>query len=251
MLPSAAEILERTASVYASCSSYRDCGEAVISLDKATERERTRPFVTLFVRPDRLRYEFTSSSFRKDAPDERYVVWADGQWIQSWWSVKREVAEQPSISMALAGPTGVSFGSAYRVPSLLLPFPDQRSLPVAATARLREEASAEGERFVLSGPMVWGSETEVWIDVRTFLIQRVHTAYTPRPMDSEERLRQYDVARNAIERRTDLTPEGKERILALAHPALHFSRGSEVTTTYSPEIDVEIPPDAFAFTPPE
>ena len=61
MLPSAAEILERTASVYAYCASYRDCGEAVISLDKATERERTRPFVTLFVRPDRLRYEFTAS----------------------------------------------------------------------------------------------------------------------------------------------------------------------------------------------
>jgi hypothetical protein len=153
--------------------------------------------------------------------------------------------------MALAGPTGISFGSAYRVPSLLLPSPEQRSLPVAATARLREEASAEGERFVLSGPLVWGSETEVWIDARTFLIHRVHTVYTPRPMDPEERLKQYELARTAIERRTDLTPEGKGRILALAHPARHFGCGSEVTTTYSPEIDVEIPPEAFDFTPPE
>src|SRR5437660_3207129 len=111
------QILAALAEVYAECGSYRDCGQVVtrfVHLDDNPPRTVMQPFSTAFVRPHRFRFEYR---------DEygRYIVWANGEAVQTWWDVSPGVEQQESLEMALAGATGVSGGSAHTIPALLMP----------------------------------------------------------------------------------------------------------------------------------
>jgi hypothetical protein len=117
---SASEILERMAAVYAKCESYQDSGcVTTIFIQDDGQRTNKRPFSTTFVRPARFRFEF------KDSFDghnwHRYVVWANGADVRTWWDIRPGVVQPPSLSLGLAGATGVSGGSAHTVPALLIP----------------------------------------------------------------------------------------------------------------------------------
>jgi len=111
------ELLLRAFDVYRGCDSYLDRGEVVRRIVAGQGGGGQRlPFETLFVRPNRFRYQYSDRN-KKDL----CVVWTEEDEVMSWWSFQPRVRVSESILMALAGPTGVSGGSAYRVPSLLIP----------------------------------------------------------------------------------------------------------------------------------
>jgi len=128
------DVLRRSAGAYAALGSYQDTGEVELTyhgLVHAIDRILTwitpgadrkpgdrRPFKTLFSRPDLFRFEFETQY--DDAPSDRFVVWSDGRKIRSWWTLRPDVVDEfDSLDSAITGPTGVSGGSAYNVPTLL------------------------------------------------------------------------------------------------------------------------------------
>jgi hypothetical protein len=98
---------------YAAVRSYEDDGIVITRFHGKHDHETRKPFLTLFSRSGLFRYEFSSG-------DEHYVVWQEPRCVRSWWTIGDEHQSFPTIAAALAGPTGVSGGSAHTIPTLLL-----------------------------------------------------------------------------------------------------------------------------------
>lgn len=213
MTPSAAEILERAASVYANCTSYRDTGEVVTVVfgGPLTNKPSTlrKPFSTLFVRPDMLRFESSNANEGPPSNWNRHVVWASGGRVQGWFSADPPAYKPTSVLEAL-GATGFLDGSAWRIPySLLLRGEMDDPLPTPATARVLEHATPEGEDvYVVSGTTGKGQQLEMWFAVRTFLIRRARHAITSqRRFGGKGQL-------DAIRNHPRLSEEQRKRVLA-------------------------------------
>lgn len=177
----AEQILTRMKQVYSEASSYCDAGEVHTVVETPTGVvDLDFSFRTAFVRPNLFRFEFE----RPSGSGNRYVVWADSTAIRSWWSRRPGVEEHEKVEFALAGPTGVSYGAAVRIPALLMP-------EMLWGARLRS----------LEGPAVIGEESiggrdchvieadsggiRVWIDKESHLVRRM---WTPVPGDGRRPL---------------------------------------------------------------
>jgi hypothetical protein len=228
------QILDAMADAYASCVSYRDSGSVVTKFvfqDSEKNRNSATTFKTTFVRPDRLRFEFTAEAMG----DGRCIVWSRGQQAWTWFDSDPGVGEAESLGLALAGATGISGGSAHTVPVLLLPGEvSGRRLGdnVAEAASVGDEMfggvtcyrlalhkkqnAAADERFRQEVLNTTGQPMEkwvhspqlVWIDRGTFQIRRIEDAT------------QYDSFR------------------------------AETVTTYEPAFGVTISEDELRFAPP-
>jgi hypothetical protein len=118
---SANDIMRRMAETYKRCKSYQDSGDVTTIFHHKDGKSHTdsRPFTTAFVRPDQFRFEFKSSF--NGTEWHRYIVWASGKDVRTWWDIRSKLEHSESLSSGLAGATGVSGGSAHVVPALLLP----------------------------------------------------------------------------------------------------------------------------------
>lgn len=113
--PPADALLKQVSATYAALGSYRDDGVVVTTFRGKVHFETRKPFSTIYSRARLFRFEFTEPERSR-----RYVVWQDGKVVYSWWSLSNRLECFSTISDALAGPTGVSGGSAHRIPTLLL-----------------------------------------------------------------------------------------------------------------------------------
>ena len=227
----AVEIHAKAVEVYTTCTSYRDSGEVVLVWDgSATNRPRTfrRPFATGFIRPLLFRFE-SCLSFEEGKPESgwrKYNVWRDreGAWSLPPGLRNATPERADSLELALAGATGVSLGSAFRIPFLLLDEGPQPIRVTEATSYAGTEEVNGNECFVLrrakegSGT---AQDVTLWIDRQSLLIRRVW----------HERIRSAERVEEGLRNR--ITPQQSP-----------YQR-SETTTTYSPEIEVEIPEDKF------
>lgn len=171
----AMQILDRMAKTYADCKSYSDSGLVkTVFIDADGNRTVEKPFNTAFVRPDRFRFEYHEKA--GDERKNRYLVWRNGKEVQTWWDIKPEVAKPESLSLALAGATGVSSGSAHTVPALLLPEEiGGRKLTEMTEAKKLEDARLDkADCFRIQGLYVAKPMT-LWIDKKTFLVRRMDT----------------------------------------------------------------------------
>jgi hypothetical protein len=201
------QILAALAQMYAGCVSYRDHGQVVtrfIHLDDRPGHTTVKTFSTAFVRPHCFRFEYR---------DEygRYLICASGELVRAWWDVTPGVEQEESLGMALAGATGVSGGSAYTVPALLLPtqvggasladlvrltcltslgdevldgvtcYRLQGRSPQRVVDPAEEEREREEHLRVTGWPLERSSEDPLtlWIDRGTFLLRRIeeHTRF--------------------------------------------------------------------------
>ena len=113
----AQQILDKVATTYATCKSYRDSG--VVTNDFGPHRAGDRyprhidakPFRTPFVRPDQFRFEYDDLT-----PEKPYIVWAKGSEVRKWWYIKPGEEKLRSLGHGLSGATGVSSGSAHTIP---------------------------------------------------------------------------------------------------------------------------------------
>lgn len=189
------------AALYGSCASYRDRGRVLtrfFDLEGAPKDISERPFRTAFRRPDQFRFEF-SNQIHPRGPWLRYVVWKSGTVVRSHWDVGPRDERLRSLSLALAGATGVSDGSAHTIPALLLPEVGGRKLTSLVGARLlgqeeidgvechhltvrerrmsaRMEAQRKDEMLRETGRAwthVTKEPTHLWIAVETLLVRRI------------------------------------------------------------------------------
>jgi len=216
-------IMRSMEKVYSGCRSYRDSGEVRTALVTDGGRAGSgRPFTTAFVRPGRLRFQFTDPGLGERSSS--YIVWSDGSEVRSWWDAKPGVRRPGSLQAALAPAAGVSGGSSVRVPGLLMPEELAEGPLLIAPERIKDgtdrgvtclRVSGQSRKtpYTLSmGARVLTVKDEsvvLWIDRATFLIRKVQETRT------------FD------------------------------TYTSESTTTYTPEIDIEIPAAQLAFAAPE
>jgi hypothetical protein len=226
------ELLANVRNAYGACRTYQDRGDAVTVFIHGGGRRRTqsRPFRTWFVRPDLFRFEYAKREIGPEEEWDRCVIWRKNGVTRSWWTI--DVPGEPeSLSMALAGATGVSRGSAVRVPRLLLPEPGvhERAL------RLEADQVVAGRPCKM---LVEGREPyeETWaIDAQTWLLLRV----TQRMVFDKSH---HERALKAL--------ESEARGIHIPPPPRMEDFETETTTTYEPVFDADIATDVFEFQPP-
>jgi hypothetical protein len=171
---SATQILTRVEQVYAGCTSYSDTGvvTTVFHRDNGITRTDEKPFKTAFVRPDRFRFEYseTSTNGRKS----QYVVWRNASEVKSRWTIRRGVKNEASLSIAIAGATGVSGGSAHTVPALLMPgeIEGLKLSDLSQVTRAQSQKWRDEDCFRIDGIQLEGV-ISLWVDRNTFLIRRL------------------------------------------------------------------------------
>lgn len=169
----AEQILARVAAVYASCRSYSDSGVVKTRYPGLLGHTTEKPFRTVFVRPDRFRFQFLETKSLIGG-EYVYIVWRTGDKVQTWWDVKPGVEEARSLGDALSAATGVSGGSAHAIPALLLPQEVSGRRPTdVAHARLLDEARIGASTCFRIAGMYGDAPTTLWVEKRRFLILRI------------------------------------------------------------------------------
>ena len=174
---SAQQILDRMATTYATCKSYRDSGVVTNDFGPHSAGEHfpphidIKPFRTAFVRPDQFRFEYDNPT-----PDKPYIVWAKGGEVRTWWYIKPGVEKLPSLDLGVAGATGVSGGSAHTIPMLLLPdrLTGAKLSAMIDLTRLPDESLDGTPCFKLQGKYGFGNQpTTLWLEKATYLVRRI------------------------------------------------------------------------------
>lgn len=220
----AEQILAGMVDVYAGCQSYCDTGVVrtrFLGQPDLSELESGQPFRTAFVRPDRFRFEFSSTHPGKAAP-YKYIVHGAGEVVQTWWDVRPGVERHPSLGLALAGATGISGGAAHTVPALLLSETvggqrltglgeltclDDGDLggvgcyrvqgrPPAAAGPMAEDARRMFREMTGMNPPTEFEPVVLWVDKRTQLLRQVERRHRL-PFGESVQVATYEPALNA------------------------------------------------------
>ena len=176
----ASTVLAKMAETYAGLRSYQDKGSVRYDILGA-QQEVT--FKTAFVRPNRFRFEWTSH--HPFAPlrfvKTRSVVRSDGATAYTWnkFYLKDATERQDeSLSMAVAGATGVSSGSAHTIATLLIPDLWKEGSFGSSVAELGSPNVAGMETidgvdcFRISGTRR-GERTDLWIGRNDYLLRKM------------------------------------------------------------------------------
>ncbi|MCU0290392.1 MAG: hypothetical protein MUF10_00160 [Thermoanaerobaculaceae bacterium] len=207
---------------YAGCSSYRDSGVVkTVSLTDGGRFGGEQPFRTAFVRPGRLRFELTDRGL--GGRSSRLVVWLSDGDVLTWWDPKPGVRQAASLQEALGAASGLSGGASDRVPGLLLPH------EVGAGARLlRPERLEDADDRGVTCIRLKGKSRQ--------------TPYSL-TMGAQILTVQDEAVTLWLERGTFLLRKVEE---ARTFDTYRSTR----TTTYTPEVNVEIPASELIFSPP-
>jgi hypothetical protein len=171
----AAELIREMAATYANCRSYRDQG-AVKTTSSSDNRVDEKPFWTEFIRPDYFRFEYDDRLAPFFMKWNRNYVWLDHGEVWDWFAFNKGKEREKSLDLALACATGVSGGSAHRVPRLLMPknVTWGRSLVGLLDPKVECVEKIDGHPcYRVTGRYAPGMDATVWIDVDSHLIRQV------------------------------------------------------------------------------
>jgi hypothetical protein len=169
----ATDIIQRMQEAYAMSRSYSDTG-VVKTVFIHPDRKRTveKPFTTAFIRPDQFRFEY-----REKKPifgERRFIIFRKGKDLQIYSDLKLGM-QLESLDRAVAAATGISGGSAIRVPAMLLPseIKWRRAIRFNMPKRVEDDRIAQIDCFRIHD-LIGGSPTILWIDKEKFLLQKVY-----------------------------------------------------------------------------
>ena len=216
-------ILLRMARAYRTIRSYRDSGE--VSTTLLTDGGRAgndRPFKTAFMRPDRFRFQFTDPGLGERS--SAYIVWTDGD--RGALLVGRTTGCPQSRNVA-----GRARGGCGALRRLLDPHPR----PAAA------RTIGQGPSIIAAERIQDGSDR----GVTCFRIRgkSQKTPYTL-TMGAQTLTVQDESITLWIDRATLLLRKVEDKKTLATY-------NSESITTYTPEIDIEVPPEQLTFNPPQ
>ena len=184
--PTGTEIINKMTERYRAVKSYQDSG-VVQSYRKSGEKGLVNSFKTYFVRPG---YQFR---FEWEEPETRYsqkswnIVWSD-RGVVSTYSNWGGLEEEKSLSMAVAGATGVSRGAAHSIPELLIEEIAGFSLSEVERVSLLREEKFDGEDcYVVRGFHPFGFAIDLWISKRDLLLRRMRENNEDGTVDEEVR----------------------------------------------------------------
>jgi len=243
-----AEILARAREVYATCRTYRDEGVVVtrtVHLDAAHRHTSRKPFWTDFVRPDRFRFEWAEATVGDEREWRRHLILMDERGVRANGCGQEELCEVDGVHRAIAGATGVSGGSAYTVPTLLLPGGSGRDpLPASESVTPCGRQRVDGhECFGLEHAHREGGKQVLWIGCTDFLLRRIDQEQV-----FDERV--FAQLRKTMEEHAKAASTDEQRRIS-ASALEHFERTkvppfrTETVTSYEPVVDASIERERF------
>jgi hypothetical protein len=216
---SAVQVLLAMKKVYGNCRSYRDSGDVRRSSETDGGHFGSEvPFATAFVRGGAFRFQFTDEGLGESASE--YVVWSDGKDVRSWWDAQPGVRRVASLQEALDAASGISADSSLRVPGMLLPHVVGGGAPLLDPERI-------------------GDDTDRGVPCLRIRGKGRRTPYT-QTSGSITVTVQEDTLTLWIDRATFLL----RRVEELQVMDTYRTRS---TTTYEPQMNVEIPAAELAF----
>jgi outer membrane lipoprotein-sorting protein len=168
-------ILKRMVQSYRTLATYSDRGVSISHLgtgDRAFDERLD--FATSFKRPGKFRFAWTSQvPYIKE--EHTNVIWSDG--ITSWslYFYNDGVAKrEKSLSMAIAGATGVSHGSALDISNLLMDDIGGLQLDMLKNYRIVGNENVDDvDCVILSGYYKDGTEQQIWVDKKDYVVRRI------------------------------------------------------------------------------
>jgi hypothetical protein len=174
---SVSEILARTRAVYATCQTYRDEGSVVTRVEPLTPAHgpstSRKPFATWFVRPERFRFEYASETIGPPDEWDRMVILWNQEGVRSTWTIQEGVSVHDSVHAAIGCATGVSAGTAYTVPTLLVPGGTGRDPLDAREVEYVGRRDLEGRECLLLRRMDRTGSKTLWIGCADHLLHRI------------------------------------------------------------------------------
>ena len=182
------EILTKTVEVYAKCKSYKDSGyvrTVFLNKDGTTKFITKKVFKTAFIRPAKFRFEYAEK--KADELQNKYIIWKDGKNIKSFWEIKGEETPK-SLSMAIAGATGISSGTAHNIPTLLISEVRGRKITNMKNPIILKEGKDDNGKlcYLIKAEKKQKNETFIlWVQKETFLITKIETTTIFDKFDTE------------------------------------------------------------------
>ena len=226
--PADAESMLRLAEKrYSTAKTYRDKGIVrVKAIEKSTMFEDERPFSTVFERDGRFRWEFRSSAVPGGKPTHQCVVWSrDQKTFDSWWDVTGKHEPQNSMDDALAGPTGVSGGSATAIIPLLCNMRWGGKCTKLRNPTVKGTEKIEGVDCTVIAGQDSAGQVRLWLD-SSFAVRQI---FESREIDPAKRQKHDGEPPNMTQ----------EKFVA------------ETTITINPAFDANIADEEFDFKPPQ
>ncbi|WP_085299299.1 hypothetical protein [Cognaticolwellia mytili] len=188
---SAEQIMTSLESVYSKSNSYSDSG--LVKTTFFTEdgaRVSGRPFATDFIRSKNFRFEFASKHPFPFATLDRTIIVKNENGVFQWRNHdlgedKKGIHEENSLGLAIAGATGISGGSAYRMPSLLgvkgVGGWKKKLTDYNEILRI-EDGLLNGETYYRINAIYQGKKDKtksivLWINKTTYLIHRIDSKH--------------------------------------------------------------------------
>ena len=171
-LTDAETVLSNMFKVYSGLVSYQDEGILITTNDGPTGGTIEKmPFKTFFKRPNLFRFEWTDYEITKLGRTK--VVWFNGKEAFSYWEPDL-YEKQESLSMAVAGATGISYGTVLTVSRLIMPDElDESHLKTLVKASIVSEEDFEGVRCYRIKAMEGSDPIELWIGKNDFLLRKL------------------------------------------------------------------------------
>jgi hypothetical protein len=212
---------------YRTAKTYRD--EGLVRIKFTSDRrpfEDERPFSTAFERGGRFRWEYRGSIDPGGKPTQQYVVWSrDQKTFNSWWDVTHEQKQHDSIGMALAGPTGVSGGSAVAINALLRKIKCAKYTDLENPTVKGTETIQNVDCTIIEGRDRTGGPVRLWLD-SSFAIRQIVTSH------------EIDQGKTPKHKGEPEADSRRKKLL------------TETTITIKPTFDAPIDDQEFEFEPP-
>ncbi len=254
-METAEQLLARCAETYAKCAAYIDEGSQTTLFitgpypwNRRTERKFFR---TAFQRGGRFLFEYRAQAVGPESEWARAAIWQDTTGVWTWSTIQSGVQRVASLTDAVAALAGVSGGTSAFAPCLLLPeLARARRLPTTSLS-LAEENMIEGSRpcRLVSGKDWQGNDERLWVGLESALVVRLEkgTVFDKAHFASQLVSMQASLAA--------MSADDKHRPMMEKAVAEHSSQTqnefqTKSSTIWQPRINVEIPDNAFEFTPP-
>lgn len=170
--PDATNIINNMFKVYSRLDSYQDEGILITTNDEPTGGTIEKmPFNTFFKRPNLFRFEWTEFLITKLG--RKHVIWFNGNEAFTYWEPDRYEKEE-SLQLAVAGATGVSYGTVNTVSDLLSPDEfGSSTLKRLMKVSLSGEETFEGVRCYRINALENGEPVELWVGKNDFLLRKL------------------------------------------------------------------------------
>jgi outer membrane lipoprotein-sorting protein len=165
-------ILNNMLSKYSRLASYQDEGILVTTIDEPTGGKIEKmPFKTFFKRPNLFRFEWTDFGITKLGRTK--LIWFNGKEAFTYWEPDSYEKEE-SLSLAVAGATGVSYGTVHTISDLTM----QEEFGASILKRLKKasllgEEVFEGVRCYRIKGTDMDEALELWVGKTDLLLRKL------------------------------------------------------------------------------